>query len=99
MSRSDISRAILEYLWKHPDAQDTLAGIAQWWLREVNIRNRTTTVGEALSDLAAGGLVIERKGTDSQVHYRINRRKLQQVRAFLKQKPPANTGAIKPGRP
>jgi hypothetical protein len=85
-SQSHIARAILEYLWKHPEAQDTLVGISQWWLREENVRSRTTTVEEALSDLAARELVLERKGKDSQIHYRINRRKLQQVRAFLKNK-------------
>ena len=83
-SQSDVARAILEYLWKHPDAQDTLAGISQWWLREENLKTPTTTVSDALSGLAAKGLVLARKGKDSQTHYRINRRKLQQVRAFLK---------------
>jgi Fe2+ or Zn2+ uptake regulation protein len=85
LRRSQVARAILDYLWKHPDAQDTLSGITQWWLPEEKIKTRTATVKEALSDLVARGLVLERKGKDSQIHYRINRRKLQKVRAFLKQ--------------
>ena len=83
--RSDVARAILKYLWQHPDAQDTLLGISQWWLPEEQMKSETTTVAEALSDLVARGLIVERKGTDSQIHYRINRHKLQQVRAFLKE--------------
>jgi hypothetical protein len=84
-SRSHIARAILEYLWKHPEAQDTLLGISQWWLPPQSLMSCTIAVNEALSDLAARGLIIERMGGDSQIHYRINRRKLQQVRAFLKE--------------
>lgn len=83
--RSEVGRAIVKYLWQHPDAQDTLLGIAEWWLPEEQMKSQTTTVAEALSDLVARELIVERKGTDSQIHYRINRRKLQQVRAFLKE--------------
>ena len=32
--RSHVAKAILAYLLEHPDAQDTLAGIAEWWLPE-----------------------------------------------------------------
>ena len=83
--RSEVTRAIVEYLWKHPDAQNTLLGISQWWLPKEQMKSETITVAEALSDLVARELIVERKGTDSQSHYRINRRKLQQVRAFLKE--------------
>lgn len=68
---SRIEQAILEYLRKHPDAQDTLAGIVEWWLPEENVSTRTATVKEALSELVAKGLVSARKGSDSQIHYRI----------------------------
>ena len=83
--QSEVARAVVEYLWKHPDAQDTLSGISQWWLPKEQMKSQTITVAEALSDLVARELIVERKGTDSQIHYRINRRKLQQVRAFLKE--------------
>lgn len=83
--RSEVARAIVGYLWKHPDAQDTLLGICQWWLPKEQMKSQTITVAEALSDLVTRGLIVERKGTDSQIHYRINRPKLQQVRAFLKE--------------
>jgi Fe2+ or Zn2+ uptake regulation protein len=69
--RSRVEQAILEYLRKHPDAQDTLDGIAEWWLPEENVKTRTATVEEALSQLVAKGLVSARRGTDAKIHYRI----------------------------
>jgi hypothetical protein len=76
--RSRVEKAILEYLRKNPDAQDTLDGIAEWWLPEENVKTRTATVEEALTQLVAKGLVSARRGTDSKTHYRIeapNRRR------------------------
>jgi hypothetical protein len=69
--RSRVEKAILEYLRKHPAAQDTLDGIAEWWLPEENVKTRTATVEAALSQLVAKGLVNARRGTDSKIHYRI----------------------------
>lgn len=84
VKRSRVARAILDYLRKHPDAQDTAAGIAEWWLPEEKIKSRTKTVEEALAGLVTDGLVLARKGKDSQIHYRINRRKAKEIAALLK---------------
>jgi Fe2+ or Zn2+ uptake regulation protein len=75
--RSRVAQAILDYLRKHPEAQDTLAGIAAWWLSEDDINNRTATVKEALNELASAGLIDEYEGKDSQTSYRITKRGLE----------------------
>jgi Fe2+ or Zn2+ uptake regulation protein len=82
--RSLITRAILDYLRKHPDAQDTVDGITDWWLPEQKIKSRAATVREALNVLVAEGLLLARKSKDSQIHYRINRRKAKEIAARLK---------------
>ncbi len=71
--RSKIGNEILAYLVDHPNARDTLAGIVDWWLLERQIKLQTTRVKEALSDLVAKGLILEKKGLNSQIHYRVNR--------------------------
>ena len=71
--RSKIGNEILAYLVDHPNARDTLAGIVDWWLLERQIKFQTTRVKEALSDLVAKGLIVEKKGSNSQIHYRVNR--------------------------
>jgi Fe2+ or Zn2+ uptake regulation protein len=76
---SRVAQAILDYLRKHPDAQDTLAGIAEWWLPQDDINNRTATVKEALDELAAAGLISEHEGKDAQISYRITKQGLQDL--------------------
>ena len=84
MQKSEIARDILAYLAEHPDAQDTLDGIVEWWLLEQNIKTQMATVKETLADLVAKKLVLEHQGKDSRTHYRINRRQMKEIRQFLK---------------
>jgi hypothetical protein len=87
LRRTHAAQAILTYLAENPDAQDTLAGIAEWWLLERQIKTQTAAVKEALAELVSGELVLERKGKDSQAHYRINRRRLKEIKGMLEEKP------------
>ncbi|HYK20502.1 MAG TPA: hypothetical protein VEV42_07195 [Pyrinomonadaceae bacterium] len=84
LRRSHIARAILDYLLEHPDAQDTLAGIAEWWLPEEKIKTRSVVVKEALDQLVAKSLVLERRGKDLQTHYRINTQRLEEIQKSRK---------------
>jgi DNA-binding PadR family transcriptional regulator len=81
--KTKIAREILAYLAEYPDAQDTLEGIVEWWLLDQAIKNRTKNVKEALAELVAEGLVIEREGRDGRIHYRVNRRKRREIREWL----------------
>jgi len=81
-----VAHEILAYLVEHPDAQDTLEGIVQWWLLEQRIKRQTAKVKEALAELVAKGLVLERKGKNARIYYRINRRKYGEIRALLKER-------------
>lgn len=78
-----MARAILEYLHKNPNAQDTLSGITEWWLPKEEIRTQTATVKNALTLLLADGLILEVRGKDSQIHYRINDQKWAQIEGML----------------
>ena len=84
--KSQIGSEILAYLVNHPEAQDTLEGIVEWWLLERAIKFQEAQVKKALSDLVAKGLILEKKGTDSQVYYRINQIKYREIQALFKQK-------------
>jgi len=81
-----IGNEILAYLIDHPNARDTLEGIVEWWLLEQQIKFQTARVKDALSDLVARGLILEKKGSNSQIHYRINQKKYKKIQELFKQK-------------
>src|SRR5262249_44199861 len=80
---TQIAKDVLSYLVEHPQAQDTLEGITHWWLLEQEILQRTAEVQSALAELVEKGLVMERRGEDGRVHYRINQEKSEEIRALL----------------
>jgi hypothetical protein len=83
--KSDIARKILTYLADHPDAQDTLDGIVQWWLAEQEIKYEIGIVNEIVSELVKKEFLLAHKSTDSRVHYRMNRKKYEEIQALLKE--------------
>jgi hypothetical protein len=87
LTRSQVARAILDYLHQHPDAQDTLAGIAEWWLAADEVKTRTVTIKEALDELIKKGFVLAQKGKDLQTRYRVNEQRLDDIEQLLKQAP------------
>ena len=73
----DISRLaaeILAYLSEHPDAQDTLEGIAQWRIGEGKSQATPAILKEVLSDLVTQGLVEAHRETNGTVGYSAHRR-------------------------
>ena len=85
--KSQIAHEILAYLDEHPEAQDTLDGIVQWWLLEQKIRYQMNLVKEVLAELVRKGLVIEHEGWDSRIHYRTNQSKSEEITEFLNKRP------------
>jgi len=73
--KSKIQIQILNYLLDHPSAEDTLEGIAQWWLLEQRIRTALSEVRVALNGLVAEKLLLASQRTDRQTHYRLNPKK------------------------
>lgn len=86
LEKEEIARAILGYLARNPDAQDTLPGIIEWWLLDHQIRTRTAEVKEVIDQLVADRLILKRKGTDLVTHYRINPRQFSRVEELIKER-------------
>ena len=86
LPKAPIASEILAYFAAHPQAQDTVEGIVEWWLLEQRIKRLTTQVKAALEQLVAAGLVIAREVTAGRVYYRVNQKKLSDIRRILKEK-------------
>jgi len=82
-SKAQIAHEILAYLAEHPDAQDTLDGIVQWWLLERKIEYQRDLVIEALAQLTAKGFIEERPGANQRRLYVLSRQRMNEIIAFL----------------
>src|SRR5262249_21320040 len=64
-----LCRRILDYLRRHPNAEDTLEGIARWWLLEQRIQEETARVQAALNCLVNRKQLIARRQADGRTVY------------------------------
>ena len=71
-SREKISREILSYLRKHPDAGDTLEGICTWWLELERIELTVDEVEAVLKSLMKKGIIKKHKLSNGKNIYKIN---------------------------
>ena len=76
---------VLAYLVRHPQAEDTAEGIAEWWLPKERNRHAILDVEGALSELARDGFLVARQCRDGRTYYRLNRDREQEVRQRLRQ--------------
>ena len=67
-----LAQEILDYLTRNPQANDTLEGIAGWWLREQKIRHTVADAKAALAELVRRKLVLAHEAADGKTHYRMN---------------------------
>jgi hypothetical protein len=74
MNHEALGNEILDYLSKHPEAEDSLEGIVEWWLVEQGITRPATEVRAALDQLVARKQISARQGPDGRTHYRACRR-------------------------
>jgi len=63
--RSSVFYEILAYLADHPQAQDTVKGIVEWWLLEQRIKRAKTQVKAVLAQLVGEELMFARTGAES----------------------------------
>ena len=78
-----MAQVILSYLLAHSEAEDTIEGIIDWWLLEETVKHRKKEVQAALDELVSQSLITTRKSEDSRIRYRINNRKMKEVRELV----------------
>ena len=78
-----IAYEILSYLNKHKEAQDTLEGIAQWWLLQQTIEQHLLRVKKALNILVEKNLILIHEGKGTGTRYGINPQKSKEISELL----------------
>ncbi len=79
----EIGRLILLYLQDHPDASDTLEGIAEWWVLHKWTALRLAEVERAVDYLLSEHLLLESHPTGSSPLYRLNEHKKRAISRIL----------------
>jgi hypothetical protein len=89
MNEPDLVSNVLEYLLRHPDAEDTVEGITEWWLLEQQIRHKVRDVSRVLDNLVAKGfLVMSHSTTPGQPkRYRLDKSREREIREYLRSRP------------
>ena len=80
-----VSREILSYLIDHPNAEDTLEGILEWWLTERCVKSQMQKVQSAIEVLVRHGLVLENAIAGSESTYQVNPERYLEIRTRLDQ--------------
>ena len=82
------AQEILDYLARHPNAQDTIEGILQWWVLDSCIRSWAAKIAETVAKLVEQGFLEEKPSPDGQTFYHVSPRYL----STLQQQPtPSST--------
>jgi len=83
-TETEIARAILHYLQVHPDAKDTLEGIAQWWLLKEWTERKFQQIEASISQLVSRGLLVERRREGLPPYYWLNGAKQDEISKILR---------------
>jgi len=84
------AREILDYLVRHPDAQDTIDGILQWWVLDPGTRKSASKIADAVAQLSKQGFLEQKRSTDGAVFYRVSAHYLSTLRQRAIPKPSEN---------
>ena len=68
----NITREILRYLGRHPEAKDTIDGIAQWWLAQQGSPRRREEVERAVALLCTHSFILETRRPGVPPYYQLN---------------------------
>jgi hypothetical protein len=64
---------ILDYLARHPEAQDTLDGILHWWVLDACVKRWAPRIAETVAKLVEQGFLEEKPSPDGQMFYHVSR--------------------------
>jgi hypothetical protein len=67
---------ILDYLARHPEAQDTIDGILHWWVLDAYVKTWAPKIAKTVAQLVEQGFLEEKRSPDGNIFYRVSPRYL-----------------------
>ena len=81
-----MARAILDYFLRHPEAADSLTGVARWRLLEEAVQRSVATTETALRWLLEQGYLRQRQIAGGERIFQLNPEKRDDAELFLEVK-------------
>lgn len=81
----EISKEILSYFLRNPEAADDLEGVARWRLLDETIYRSVEETKNALEWLVKQGFLLKAARSSTATMYRLNRQASTRAKSFLKQ--------------
>src|SRR5258706_15466670 len=78
-----LTRELLDYWIRHPEAMGTMEAIVEWWLLEHRIQRAVADVRSILTELVGKDFVVERRQADGRNRYELNREKENEICTWL----------------
>lgn len=75
---------LLEHALAHPAAEDTIDGLAEWWVLTRQVTTVRLDVRLAVTDLLRRGLLRAHPGPDGRIRYRLDDARADDARALLR---------------
>jgi hypothetical protein len=75
---------ILRYFTRHPQAADTLEGVARWRLLEDRVQRSVEGINDALDWLVAQGFLLQELTAGSGAIFRLNQQRISEAEELLK---------------
>lgn len=69
--KEELTEAIIQYLQEHPQASDTLEGIAEWWIMRQQVQVDVDALNTVLRELTKAGF-LEEIGEGDNRRYALN---------------------------
>ena len=70
---TDVALLIKNYLKRHPDSEDTVIGITDWWVKQQKFVDSMAAVDSALKDLESQGEVSSTTRVDG-TYFRLTKK-------------------------
>jgi hypothetical protein len=77
------ARDVLGYFLRHPEAADTLEGVARWRLMQERIQQSVEEVAQALEWLVVEGLLLVESAQGADPVFRLSREKASEAEKFV----------------
>lgn len=79
---------ILDYLARHPEAEDTIDGILHWWVLDACIRTWAPQITKTVAQLVEQGFLEKSFSSDGATFYRVSPQYLAALQQPPAQAPP-----------